>query len=1766
MANDSTSDETKDAPVIHQHDARTQRVVGDCANRDDSKSDCGEFHIVGIGASAGGLEALEQLFKSLSSDSGAAYVVVQHLSPDFKSHMVELLSRHTEMPIYRVENGVAVEPNAVYLIPPRKEMVISGGKLLLTEKSGEKSFSHPIDQFFRSLAADVGRYSIGVILSGTGSDGSRGIRDIHDAGGLVISQDETTAAFDGMPLNAQATGIVDLVIPPAGISEAIVRYVQDGLTPEAIGEQELIASSAKGVDRIFELLHGQHGLDFSHYKATTVGRRIQRRIDLLGLNSIDDYLAQLEATPEELNELYKDLLIGVTKFFRDPAAFDVIATNVLPVLVRRAAESNQTLRVWVCGCASGEEAYSLAILLDEERRRLGEQIDIKIFATDAHHVSLNTAARGVFSEEALEELSDERRRRYFDKKRDGYHVDRDLRRYIVFAPHNVISDAPFTQMDLVTCRNMLIYLQPTAQKKTLSLFHFALKANGTLFLGPSESPGELSDEFETVDKRWRVYTKRRDVRLPIDTRVPFVTGVDRMPRATLCRPQRDEHRIDTSLLSLYDKLLDRKMPPSILVSEDYLIRHVFGGAERFLRLRGGRPSTTLLDVIIDPLKPAITGAVQHAIRKQDLVRYTGIRLVEGGDQELLGITVEPIHNPADGEVSLLIEFEVIENEETVMPSQSDGTLVDMEELTHQRVAGLESELRYSQENLQATVEEMETSNEELQATNEELVASNEELQSTNEELHSVNEELYTVNAEHQRRVEELARANGDMDNLLATTRVGVIFLDGDLFIRRFTPEIGRLFHLMEQDVGRSIEGFAHHFARSTFLSDLRAVVSDEREAEFEITDRKGNLYLARLLPYRTSGDIDGVVLTLIDIKHLKETQIGLERFKFMAESAIDGISLVDAKGRLRYVNPSMCRTLGYEFDELTQMTVMDVNPDYSRERFQELFHRVADKEIKPFEAHWKTKSSEIIPIEISCSSVKIDDEQLTCGQIRNITERKAAEFQLRLQSMAVDAAVDGVIIADARQDDAPIVFANTGFLNLTGYSEEEVLGRNCRFLQGPRSSRKSIAQMKKAITNAEPCRTTILNYRKNGTTFWNDLQITPVFDDDGELLSFIGVQHDVSSRVESKQEIKRQTERLEAILDTAAEGIFGLDTDGRCTFCNRSALKMLGYETEVEVLDKPLLSVLQVARRDGTPQSEKETRIFKAIGERRTIHVEDEIFWRKDGTSFDAEYWSSPIIRGESLFGAVVTFQDISDRAKLRSELEVLGTLVDASSDAIITWNLDGGIISWNAGAERLYGYTAEEAVGRVTHELLKTTHDGGWNGVRKILVDDGEWSGELLHVAKGGSEVVVSTRHQLIYTAGENQRVLEINRDITNEKAVRTELENARILAQQASSAKSQFLANMSHELRTPMTAVLGYADLLQIENEDELVLDKVTTIKRNGEYLLSLLNDILDLSKVEAGKLDFDVESVDVVLLVNDVISLMNVRASQKGLRLTHIYETSIPTTIAADRIRLRQVLVNLLSNAIKFTESGETRLELSVDEKESPACLAFAVCDTGIGMSSEAMSELFKPFTQVGNATQRLGGTGLGLSISKRLAEQMGGVLTVSSEQGVGSCFTLKMPVTADELTSRHRPEISSTLQKSEKPDVTNKDELLDLNVLLADDHEEIRFIPEYFLNSRGANVTVAENGQEAIDHVSEAKNRGEAFDIILMDMQMPVLDGREAVKRLRDGGCETPIIALTAQAMAGDEEDILSIGCDAHVAKPFDGPRLLEIVAELLNSKS
>lgn len=1711
------------------------------------------FYVVGVGASAGGLEALEQLFNAIPHDTGMAFVVVQHLSPDFESHMEALLGRQTPIKIYRVEDQMVVQPDSIYLLPPKMEMIITDGKLQLIEKSPERTFSQPIDRFFRSLAHDFGPYSVGVVLSGTGSDGSRGIRDIHDAGGLVLSQSLETAKFDGMPRSSQSTGVVDFVLSPQEMATALSRYAREGRLSSKLTDDQSHLNS--GFDRIFELLLAKHGLDFTDYRGTTIERRIQRRMNLLGLNSLQEYFHHLQNDSTELHILYKDLLIGVTKFFRDPEAFEALRTTVIPKLFRQTSKANPVIRVWVAGCSTGEEAYSLAMLIDEERRRLDLEADVKIFATDVNRISIQFASRGIFSEESVGELHPERKARYFRPFRDEFVVTPELRRCVIFAPHNMLEDAPFTQMDMVTCRNLLIYLQPPIQKRALTFFHFALKPNGVLFLGPSETPGSLAEEFESINKRWRIYQKTRDIRLPAHTNLSIGKNQSsqNLPQAT--QPKQNLTRTDY-LLRIYDQLLDRSMPPSILVGQSLEIIHIFGGAESFLEFKVGRPTLSLQDVIHRDLRVAVTSSLQRAVLNPTNSPLAPIRTPWDGNS-IVHVSAEAIKDPLTSTINYLIKFDSSSqhpapqvNSELVQSQNSDESL--------DRIASLETELRYSQENLQSTVEELETSNEELQATNEELVASNEELQSTNEELHSVNEELYTVNSEFQRQVVELAQANNDMDNLLALTRVGVLYLDEKFAIRRFTPEIARVLQLVSHDVGRSVESFTHHLNYPSLIGDLREIQSGHHEKEVDIVAKDGAAYLLRMLPYHSNGQVNGVVLTLIDVSRLRKTQLELARFKFMAESAADMQILLNQDGRFEYANPSFCKLIGIPSDELLLLTKADVSDIFDNWIYQDRF--ASSESDACLIDKIRTRNGLMIPVEISCNPVEFDGQSFLYATLRDITQRLAAEVEIRLHKTALDSAAVGILITDFRDNNHPIIYANSGFTEMSGYPLQEVLGTNCRFLQGPDTDRSVVDRLRKAINEGRSARTLLKNYRKDGTPFWNDLIVAPVRDSSGEVSHFVGVQNDVTERIELYI-------RLQVVLDTTVEGIYGVDTNGICIFCNRAAIDLLGYHDEQELIGKNMHLLIHHHHRDGVHYELESCPIFRAFQENRSSHVDGEVFWRKDGSSFDVEYWSQPMILEHAVQGAVITFLDISTRRKMDERLDRLGRMLDASHDAMIVWSEDGGIESWNTGAKELYGFSAEEVVGKRAHELLHSDfalpREEYWRQIQTV----GEWTGIVRQSTKDGRELLVSTRHQL-WKRGGRTLVFEINRDVTDEQVFREEIERAHAAAEKANAAKSEFLANISHELRTPMTAVLGFADMLEAELNDEVQLEKVRTISRNGEYLLALLNDILDLSKIEAGKVDLNLEPVNVVKLVEDIGSLMSVRAKEEGVPLRIQYRERIPTQITGDKIRIRQIVVNLVSNALKFTNCGEVRLEVWLQEanqdSSNQATLHFDVIDTGIGISDQQKNLLFRPFTQASRDTSlKYGGTGLGLSISKRLAEAMKGTISVVSEAGKGSTFTLSLPVGALDQSKLISPtgifESDLTSNATEEPGPAS---LALAKILLADDRRDVWRVVKYFLEKHGATVTVAEDGRQAVDEAQRARSDGRPFDLMLIDMQMPVMNGREAVQTLRAEGFTVPIIALTADAMTGNKEICIEFGCTDYFPKPINAPELVRLISGLL----
>ena len=980
------------------------------------------LQVVGIGASAGGLESLEQFFANLTPNPGMAFVVVQHLSPDFKSMMDELLSRHSDMPVTLAEHDVEVQPNHVYLLPPKKEMIIQNRRLLLSEKERMHGLTLPIDTFLRSLAQDLGPDAVAIILSGSGSDGSRGIREVKRSGGRVFVENPASAKFDGMPLSALATGIVD----ESASAKDLPRLLFEEATDTAAAEPDF--TSETPIESVLRMLREQLGLDFSLYKPTTVSRRILRRVELLGLPDLADYASMLRTNPEELGLLYKDLLIGVTRFFRDPEAFEVLEQKVVPELLAKIPEGEE-IRIWVAGCATGEEAYSLAMILFEQLTAAGRQLNVKILSTDVHAASLAQASTGIYGEEQLEHVSEKRHERFFRKKSSGFQISQDLRQLIVFAPHNVIKDAPFTKMHLITCRNLLIYFEPIAQKTALSLFHFGLASGGYLFLGGSETPGPLANEFDTIDEHWRIYRKRRDVRLLEPLKVPPTRSA---PSTATYLGQVRSTMSDTQLLNIYDQLLDKRMPQSFLVDEDRQLLDSFGGAERLFKLGRRRPSTNILDLLEGDLRTVVAGAIQRALKHESPIRYTGVPVQEGDHLRRCVLTAETFVNARTNATHLLISIENERNGDRLEAASGDVQIrnTTASQASNDRLTTLEGELSYTRETLQSTIEELQTSNEELQAANEELVASNEELQSTNEELHSVNEELYTVNAELQRKIAELRELNSDMQHFLESTDAGTLFLDKTLCIRKYTPRIASVFHLEPQDVGRSIRHFSHSLKRPGLLHDIELALYEGVICEDEVRDSDGTTFFLRILPYRPAGNnevsdpllgtygaprIEGVGISLTDISALDRVRARLRQLSAIVESSDDAIIGKTLDGTIVSWNRGAERLYGYTAEEAIGRNISILAPPGQKDllaMFSETLR--AGGRIEHVETVRVRKDGSLVDISVTISPI-LDADGTIIGAsaiARDVSQLKRAERDLMERESRIRLLLDSTRTAD----------------------------------------------------------------------------------------------------------------------------------------------------------------------------------------------------------------------------------------------------------------------------------------------------------------------------------------------------------------------------------------------------------------------------------------------------------------------------------------------------------------------------------------------------------------------------------------------------------------------------------------------------------------------------------------------------------------------------------------------------------------------------------
>ncbi|TVZ27674.1 two-component system CheB/CheR fusion protein [Gillisia sp. Hel_I_86] len=963
-----------------------------------------ESRLIAVGASAGGLEALKSFFEGIPSSDTNSYIVIQHLSPDFKSMMGELLEKSTDLIIEEIEENTEINPGTIYLIPTTSNLILQNGQLQLIDKPKGQKLNLPIDMFLQSLAQFKEDQAIAIILSGTGSDGTRGIKTIKENGGLVMVQDPAQAKFDGMPQSAIQTGLVDYILKTEDMGKELQKYINAPVvlhfTDDDIQYDEVTLS------KILNLILETTDVDFNEYKHSTLARRVARRVNVCQCNSLSEYYNLLKAQPLEIPILAREFLIGVTKFFRDLPVWDIMEETVLPTIIAGKA-NGEKLKIWDVACSTGEEAYSLAMYINEELERQNKKIEVKIFATDISQEHLDIGGLGIYSESIVADIEPRLLQKYFITKSNGYQAVEKLRDMIIFSHHNIIKNPPFHNMDLVLCRNMLIYFQPSIQKRALNVLHYSLKENGFLVLGTSESVSSHSESFEVINRKWKIY-RNTLLRKSLNAEVLHSSANNR-PReksnARLISNSRPQVSSAVQKVSneLNEAILEQFGGASVFIDSEYNILQAIGEFRKYASLPVNGFSINLLDMLSTDLKHIVKATVKAAVKKNEKVVYKDATYIHQDENKNLDLIVKPFkrHN-LDQEVNYVLTF----LEKDLELSQIDTVeRLTVDSRSQNYILELEEDLRKTKEELQSSIMEVETSNEELQAANEELLASNEELQSTNEELQSVNEEINTVNAENIQKIDDLASLNADINNLLESTDIGTIFLDNELRIRKFTPAIKKHFSLINSDIGRPINNFNSNFGvnkTKTLLEKCTEVLATGKTIVSNIRSLDNRSYLRRISVFKDSNDKStGVVITFVDVESLEKAkrrvEVSEKRFKsFYEEDPIMHISVDPFTLNINQCNKHTLEKLGYDSkEEIIGKPIFDLYEDDAQIQVLKLNRLFKERgELVNVEQEMITKDGKKLPIILN-STLEMDDEdtivayRFTCVDISAL--KKAQE-------------------------------------------------------------------------------------------------------------------------------------------------------------------------------------------------------------------------------------------------------------------------------------------------------------------------------------------------------------------------------------------------------------------------------------------------------------------------------------------------------------------------------------------------------------------------------------------------------------------------------------------------------------------------------------------------------------------------------------------------------------------------------------------------------
>ena len=1594
-------------------------------------------YYVGIGASAGGVEALQELFRTMPPDTGASFIVVQHLSPDAVSMMDKILQKNSLMPVRLAEEGLCPEPNNIYLNVPGMALTVKNGSFHLEPAQNRHQLYMPINLLFNSMASDKDVHAIAVILSGSGSDGSIGIGSVKESGGMIIAQTPSEALYASMPQNAIATGMVDVVENLSEIGGVIRDYLQNPniqYMHQDTDNQEM----AENYEQILNAINRYSNIDFSWYKPNTILRRIERRIAINKLHSTDEYLDFLLSSDEEKELLSHDILIGVTSFFRDEEAFKHLGEKVLAPLIKE----KKSIRLWSIACSTGEEAYSLAILICEYMDFLRVNTDVKLFATDVDADSIAFAQKGIYPESLISNLDEKLVEKYFDKYDYGYVISDRIRKMIIFAHHNIFKDAPFSKLDLIVCRNMFIYVKPDMQQRAIASFYYLLNPDGYLFLGSSESLGDLDEAYTPIDKKWKIYQKlegyvnKKGNFLLMETLSSTVNAKATDLALSLHRKVNESN--------IFEKILFRLAGPSVLTDESGKIVRVIDGGGQYLRIQDGQfnnhlhscfaPSLNLLlGYIISELKATKSGCIQRQV--SGIADYP---------DEVLNIKVS-YFNFDEGEY-FLIQITPLPADESLSPEKNP---LDLHALENDRIQKLEQELNEANWKLKMAVEESESRNEELQATNEELLASNEELQSTNEEIQSVNEELYTINAEYQNKILELTTANADFDNLLLNAEIGALYIDKNMRIRKLTPIIWQNTNLQGTDLERPVTHINFLDGYTSFNEDVDKVSKEGVIIEKEVTDKNNITWLIRIRPYTVQASPGGVLVTMFDItKRLEAAKFELKR---LTDSVPGGVLRLhfDEELIIDYANDSFYTFLQYNAEEM-------------KSKFHNRYNRVMEP------GDWK----------------KLKQRIQACRHSNDILK---AEYRVSLK--------DGTIAWNSIQ---------AVFYQETNRIELQCIVMDISLLKAYEDKLKKQRDYYNALYQNVVCG--IVQYEQNDGTL-------RCYNANEEAIHMLGYSSIEEFRSQNKQTLPEVT--ADEDVEDITQKLLSLRKEGEC----------VNFEHRVKALNGETRWMSGAAKVIKTPDSSLmiQSTFMDVTEEKRALKQ-----LQTERDQYDALY---NILYNMPICGILQV--DIQKEKVVNANREALHIL-----DMKDTTEIEKKIFASPDAGSALNGLSQ---IGALLHAANKGCQGGN---VRMVIEN-----------ANGATAIIEGSANHI--TLGESQDLLQFTFLNVTERERLKEAEMQLTVATQANEAKSAFLSKMSHEIRTPLNGIIGMLDSAMLYlNDREQLVRCLKQIKRTMARLQQLLNDVLDMSKIESGKMVLHSQPFDLKDLLADVMDEFHFFAREQGVGLS-LSDSIVHTCVVTDALRLREVIDNLISNAIKFT-SASGWVSVSVEEKvvsDNLSEYTFRVKDTGCGISAENQATVFEMFEQ-GNGSFDCGkpGSGLGLAICKNLVEILGGSLLLSSAEDKGSEFSFTLPLETKPVKS------------SKKALPRQKISFEGLHILVAEDNQLNAEIVQTFLEAHDCSVEIVFNGKLALERFIAQPEY--YYGLILMDIQMPVMNGYEATRQIRACGKadaqSIPIVAMSANAFSEDIQESFASGMNGHIAKPIDMQSLIRKLKKFLNA--